>query len=171
MGSENWNKDDSLWSTQPEEKLTFWQATLNDVKSCHTNLDFTLQNDEDIDSQGVDQSGKYSHKSGYTSPSVGMQCQLPFINHHRNDQPFSVIPVYYSQLFQGMAFLKASGDNDNVSNVRKPCNRIWLRAAQHCQAVCLSGRMESDAKSVRQQLEVLFHRLGNSDWRLYLFFL
>lgn len=80
----------------------------------------------------------------------------PFINHHRNDQPFSVIPAYYLQLFQGTAFPKASGDNDNVSNMRKPCNRIWLHAARLCQAVCLSRRMESDAKSVRQRPERQF---------------
>lgn len=47
-----------------------------------------------------------------------------------------------------MVFLKASGDKDNVSNIYKPCNRIWLHAAWQCQAVCLSRQMESGAKSV-----------------------
>lgn len=85
------------------------------------------------------------------SPSDGTNCQPPFINQLRNDQPFSVIPAYYSQLFQGTPFPQASRDNDNVSNIHKPCNLIWLRGARLCQAVCQSRRMEGDAKSVRQQ--------------------
>lgn len=81
------------------------------------------------------QPGKYSHEYGCVqSFSDGTRCQPPFIKRQRNEQPFCVIP-YYFQLFQGTAFPKAAGDNDNVG---KPCNRIRLHAAQRCQSVCRS---------------------------------
>ena len=168
------NRDDSLYSTQPGVPLTFWQAALNDVKSSHQRLTHSLilpQGLREIWTANVliSQENRVIN-TDIQSPSDGTHWQPPFINHHRNDQPFSVIPAYYSQLFQGTAFPKATGDNDNVSNMRKPCNRIWLHAAQHCQAVRLRRRMESNAKSLRQRPErLLFHELCVSDWRLCLF--
>lgn len=72
------------------------------------------------------------------SPPDGIRRQPPFINHRRNDQPLSVIPAYYLRSVQGTASAKAAGDNDNVSNVHKPCNQIWLSAAHRCQAACLT---------------------------------
>lgn len=72
------------------------------------------------------------------SPSDDAYCQPLFINHHRNDQPLSVILAYYFHLFLGTADLKVSGDNDNISNMLKPCNRIWLHVARLCQTICMS---------------------------------
>lgn len=82
------------------------------------------------------------------SPSDGIRCHPAFVNQRRNDQPFSVIPAYYS--VRGTAPAEASGDNDNVSNTHKSCNQIRLHAARRCPAACL---MENDAKSVRLQPE------------------
>lgn len=56
-------------------------------------------------------------------PRMAHTCQPPFINHRRNGQPFSVIPAYYLQLFQGTEFLKVSGDNDNVASCVNPAIR------------------------------------------------
>lgn len=71
-----------------------------------------------------DQKEKRSHKYGCTiTARMAQTVNSPFINHRRNGQPFSVIPAYYLQLFQGTEFLKVSGDNDNVASCVNPAIR------------------------------------------------
>lgn len=122
----------------------------------YTRFNITPEIEKDVASQRVDQSGKYGHKYGYT---ITLRWHTLSTTIHESPSEWQAVlsfPAYFLQLFQGTASPKASGDNDNVSDMRKPCNRIWLHAAQHCQAVCLSRRMERDAKSVRQQSERQF---------------